>query len=62
MESFNYCPLLRPSYTEGKNLNWQVPLQELFLHVMECQTECSQLNLELDKLFGMISEYQKQAA
>jgi len=29
---------------------------------MDCQTECPQLNLVLDKLFGMISDYQKQVA
>jgi len=29
---------------------------------MNCQTECPQLNLALDKLFGLVSEYQKQAA
>jgi len=51
-----------PSYEEGRKINWHVPVQDLLLHVMDCQTECLQLSLALDNLFGMVSEYQKQAA
>jgi site-specific DNA recombinase len=51
-----------PSYEEGRKLDWHVPVRDLLLHVKECQAECPQLNLVLDKLFGMVSDYQKQAA
>ena len=51
-----------PSYGEGRKLDWRVPVQDLLLHVMNCQTECPQLNMTLDNLFGMVSDYQKQAA
>jgi hypothetical protein len=51
-----------PSYEEGTKFAWHVPLHDLLLHVRECQTECPQLNLTLDKLFGMISAYQLEAA
>jgi len=37
-------------------------MRELLLHVMECIEECPQLNMALANLFGMISDYQKQAA
>jgi hypothetical protein len=58
----NVCGLNIPSFEEGRKLEWQVPMRELLLHVMECTEECPQLNMTLDKLFGMVSEYQKQAA
>ena len=50
------------TYKQGKQFGWQIPVQELLQHVMTCEKECPQLGMTLDKLFGMISDYQKQAA
>jgi len=50
------------SYKEGEKFDWHVPVQDLFIHVMDCQTECPQLNMALDNLFRMLPNYQKQAA
>jgi len=51
-----------PSYSDSRKLNRYVLLQDLLLHVMDCQTECPQLNMTLDNLFGIVSAYQQQAA
>ncbi len=51
-----------PSYEEGRKLDWGVPVRDLLLHVRECSAECPQLNMALDNLFGMLSDYQKEAA
>jgi hypothetical protein len=50
------------TYEGGKRLGWHLPGKEILPHVMTCEKECPQLDIALDKLFGMISEYQKQAA
>jgi hypothetical protein len=51
-----------PSCEKGRKLDWHVPVRDLLFHIMQCEVECPQLNLSLDKLFGMVSDYQKQAA
>jgi len=38
------------------------PTKEILLHIVQCQTECPQLEVALDKLFGIVPEYLKQAA
>ncbi|OGZ45256.1 MAG: hypothetical protein A3C84_02915 [Candidatus Ryanbacteria bacterium RIFCSPHIGHO2_02_FULL_48_12] len=50
------------TYAAGKCLGWHLFAKEILLHVMACKKECSQLDLQLDNLFSMTPEYQKQAA
>jgi hypothetical protein len=49
--------------SEGRKVvGWQMPVQEILQHVMACEKECPQLGIALDRLFGIVSDYQKQAA
>jgi hypothetical protein len=50
------------TYASGKQLGWHRVGKEILLHVTTCKKECSELNITLDKLFAVVSEYQKQAA
>jgi hypothetical protein len=50
------------TYTQGKRLGWQIPVQEILQHVIACERECPQLGMTLDTLFVIVSAYQKQAA
>jgi hypothetical protein len=45
------------TYMEEKPLEWQQLAQEIFLHVSSYKEECPQLNITLDKLLVIISEY-----
>src|SRR5262245_48566995 len=51
-----------PSYKEGLNLGWHIPVDKLLVHIINCGTECPQLTILLDNVFRVVSEYQKQAA
>jgi hypothetical protein len=50
------------TYGHGKQVDWQIPVQKILQHVVTCEKECPQLGMTLDKLFEIISEYQKQVA
>ena len=50
------------TYAAGKHLRWHLLAKEILLHVMACEKECRQLKIQLDNLFRMTSEYQKQVA
>ena len=50
------------TYKDKKVLGGQIVAQEILLHMLSCEEECSQLSSMLDSLFGMVSAYQKQAA
>jgi len=50
------------TYKDKKVLGGQIVAQEILLHMLSCEEECSQLDKVLDKLFGIFSDYQKRAA
>lgn len=57
------CPSSKiPSYAEGCKLGWNIPIRDILLHIVGCETECLQLHSILIHFFAMHQEYQVEAA
>lgn len=51
-----------PSYKEGLQLGWDIPVRTILNHIYRCERECPTLLPVLQQFFAMLSEYQLQAA
>jgi hypothetical protein len=50
------------TYRQGKQLGWQIPVQEILHHVMTGEKECPLLGVMVGTRFTIIPEYQQRAA